>query len=185
MAFTESNMIDLGTMAPDFTLPDTVSGKDISFSDVKGENGTLVIFLCNHCPYVIHINEELVKLCNDYASKGIGSVGISSNDVENYPDDSPEKMKIHAETEKYPFPYLYDEDQSVAKAYDAACTPDFYLFDGAGKLYYRGRLDDSRPKSDTPLTGKDLRDAIDNMLAGQETPKLQYPSGGCNIKWKK
>ena len=128
MAFTESNMIDLGTMAPDFTLPDTVSGKDISFSDVKGENGTLVIFLCNHCPYVIHINEELVKLCNDYASKGIGSVGISSNDVENYPDDSPEKMKIHAETEKYPFPYLYDKDQSVAKNYDAACTPDFYIF---------------------------------------------------------
>ncbi len=185
MAFTESNMIDLGTMAPDFTLPDTVSGKDISFSDIKGENGTLVIFLCNHCPYVIHINEELVKLCNDYASKGIGSVGISSNDVENYPDDSPEKMKVHAETEKYPFPYLYDEDQSVAKAYDAACTPDFYLFDGAGKLYYRGRLDDSRPKSDTPLTGKDLRDAINNMLEDQEAPKLQYPSGGCNIKWKK
>lgn len=185
MAFTESNMIELGTMAPDFTLPDTVSGKNISLSDVKGSNGTIVIFLCNHCPYVIHINEELVKLCNDYAAKGIGSVGISSNDVENYPDDSPEKMKIHAETEKYPFPYLYDEDQSVAKAYDAACTPDFYLFDGEGKLYYRGRLDDSRPKSDTPLTGKDLRDAIDGMLEGQEAPKLQYPSGGCNIKWKK
>lgn len=178
-------MIELGTMAPDFTLPDTVSGKNISLSDVKGSNGTIVIFLCNHCPYVIHINEELVKLCNDYAAKGIGSVGISSNDVENYPDDSPEKMKIHAETEKYPFPYLYDEDQSVAKAYDAACTPDFYLFDGEGKLYYRGRLDDSRPKSDTPLTGKDLRDAIDGMLEGQEAPKLQYPSGGCNIKWKK
>jgi len=185
MAFTESNMIDLGTQAPDFTLPDTVSGKDISLSDVKGPNGTLIIFLCNHCPYVIHVNEELVNLCNDYASKGIGSVGISSNDVENYPDDSPEKMKIHAETVKYPFPYLYDADQRVAKSYDAACTPDFYLFDADGKLYYRGRLDESRPKSETPLTGKDLRAAIDNMLAGNEAPKLQYPSGGCNIKWKK
>ena len=184
MAFTESNMMDLGTLAPDFNLPDTVSGNTVSLKEVKGENGTIIIFLCNHCPYVIHVNEEIVSICNEYAAKGVGSVGISSNDVENYPDDSPEKMKIHAETVKYPFPYLYDEDQSVAKAYDAACTPDFYLFDKDGKLYYRGRLDDSRPKNDIPLSGKDLRAAIDSMLAGEEMPSPQYPSGGCNIKWK-
>jgi len=185
MAFTESNMIDLGTLAPDFNLPDTVSGKTVAYMDIQGPKGTLVIFLCNHCPYVIHVNEELVRLCNDFETMGISSVGISSNDVDNYPDDAPDKMKIHAAEVGYPFPYLYDEDQSVAKAYDAACTPDFYLFDENQTLYYRGRLDDSRPNSGKPLTGADLRAAANAMLKGDPAPSTQFPSGGCNIKWKK
>jgi len=184
MAFTESTMLALGTVAPDFKLPDTVSGKQIAFNDITGEKGTVVMFICNHCPYVKHVNEEIVRVANDYKNKGIGFVAISSNDVENYPDDGPDKMKEVAEEEGYPFPYLYDESQAVAKAYDAACTPDFYLFDGENKLVYRGRLDDSRPKSGTPLTGKDLRAAIDAVLAGEAIPEPQYPSAGCNIKWK-
>ena len=176
--------MDLGTLAPDFNLPDTVSGNTVSLQVVKGENGTIIIFLCNHCPYVIHVNEEIVSICNEYAAKGVGSVGISSNDVENYPDDSPEKMKIHAETVKYPFPYLYDEDQSVAKAYDAACTPDFYLFDGEMKLVYRGQLDGSRPGSKLPVTGRDLRASLDAILNQVPVDSVQRPSAGCNIKWK-
>ncbi len=184
MAFTESVMIDLGTKAPEFNLPDTVSGKNMNFNDIKGENGTMVMFLCNHCPYVIHVNEELVRLANDYGKKGIGFVGISSNDAINYPQDGPDKMKEHAAAEGYPFPYLYDETQEVAKAYDAACTPDLYLFDGEDKLYYRGRIDDSRPKNDNPLTGKDIREALELLLEGKPAPEKQYPSGGCNIKWK-
>jgi thiol-disulfide isomerase/thioredoxin len=142
------------------------------------------MFLCNHCPYVIHVNEEIVRVVNDYKPKGVSFLGISSNDVENYPQDGPDKMKEHAAEVGYNFPYLYDETQEVAKAYDAACTPDFYVFDGAGKLAYRGRLDDSRPKNDNPLTGRDLRAAIDGVLAGTPVPEPQYPSGGCNIKWK-
>ncbi len=185
MALTESNMLDLGIKAPDFTLPDTVSGKDLSFENIKGGNGTLVMFTCNHCPYVIHVNEELVRLANDYQSKGIGFVAISSNDVENYPQDSPGKMTELAKTAGYPFPYLYDESQDVAKAYDAACTPDFYLFDKDSLLVYRGQLDGSRPNSGIPVTGKDLRTALDAVLEGKEIPSLQYPSAGCNIKWKK
>ncbi len=185
MALTESNMMDLGTTAPDFLLPDTVSGKNISYNEIKGNNGTLVMFICNHCPYVIHVNDELVKLGNDYKSKGFGFVAISSNDVENYPQDSPDKMKILALEVGYPFPYLYDESQEVAKAYDAACTPDFYLFDKENKLAYRGRLDESRPNSGKPLTGKDLRAALDTVLEGKEISGIQYPSAGCNIKWKK
>ena len=184
MALTESNMLPLGTKAPDFRLPDTVSGKELSFADVKGTHGTVVMFICNHCPYVKHVNEELVRLANDYLPKSIGFVAISSNDVENYPDDSPDKMRAQALALGYPFPYLYDETQDVARAYDAACTPDFYLFDADDRLVYRGRLDDSRPGSDVPVTGKDLRAALDALLAGQPIPEPQYPSMGCNIKWK-
>ncbi len=185
MAFTESNMLPLGTAAPDFSLPDTVSGKTISFNDVATGKATVVMFICNHCPYVIHVNPEIVRVANDYLKKGVGFVAISSNDVKNYPDDSPEKMKILAEKEGYPFPYLYDETQEVARAYDAACTPDFYIFDQNKKLAYRGRLDDSRPNSGTPLSGKDLREALDAVLDGRKPTDRQYPSAGCNIKWKK
>lgn len=185
MALTESNMLPLGTKAPDFTLPDTVSGKDLSLNDIKADKATLIMFLCNHCPYVIHVNEEIVKIVEDYKNKGVGFVGISSNDVENYPQDGPEKMTIHAKETGYNFPYLYDESQDVAKAYDAACTPDFYIFDGELKLVYRGRLDGSRPGNDNPLTGEDLRTALDAVLSGSPVTEKQYPSGGCNIKWKK
>lgn len=185
MALTPSNMLPLGTAAPDFKLPDTVSGKKLSLDDVATDRATVVMFICNHCPYVIHVNEELVRLANDYAPKGVGFVAISSNDVVNYPADSPEKMAEHAKRVGYPFPYLYDESQAVARAYDAACTPDFYVFDGERKLVYRGRLDDSRPNSGTPLSGRDLRAALDAVLAGQAVADVQYPSAGCNIKWKK
>lgn len=184
MAFTESKMIALGTQAPDFCLPDTVSDELMSLSDVQGSNGTVVMFLCNHCPYVLHVNEEIVRVVEDYEPKGIGFVGISSNDVDKYPEDSPELMKVHAANVGYNFPYLFDELQTVAKDYDAACTPDFYLFDQDLKLVYRGRLDDSRPNSGKPLTGTDLRQAIDNLLAGKPISETQYPSGGCGIKWK-
>ena len=184
MALTESNMIGLGTIAPDFTLPNTLSGNDLSLSEGKGENGTVIIFSCNHCPYVIHVNDELIAVANDYASKGINFILISSNDVENYPQDSPDRMKILGEELGYPFPYLYDESQDVAKAYDAACTPDIYLFDADLKLYYRGRLDGSRPGNGVPLSGSDLRGAIDDLLEAKAPPAKQYPSAGCNIKWK-
>lgn len=184
MALTESNMIALGTTAPDFTLPDTISDKDLSLQDLKSEQATVIMFICNHCPYVIHVNDELVKLAADYEKKGVSFIAISSNDVENYPQDSPDKMKAHAAAVGYNFPYLYDESQEVAKAYDAACTPDFYVFDGDLKLTYRGRLDKSRPNSGISLTGEDLRKAIDQTLAGEELSTVQYPSAGCNIKWK-
>lgn len=184
MALTESTMISLGTVAPRFTLVDTVSDKSMSFSDVRGDRGTVVMFICNHCPYVIHINDELVRLAHDYGQQGIGFVAISSNDVINYPQDGPEEMKRHAAEVAYPFPYLYDETQDVARAYDAACTPDLYLFDAEDKLYYRGRLDASRPGNKTALTGEDLRSAMDALLSGSEAPSEQYPSAGCNIKWK-
>ncbi len=184
MAFTESTMLNLGTQAPGFKLPDTVSGKDVSLDDVATDRATVVMFLCNHCPYVIHVNPEIVRVAKDYMAKGVGFVAISSNDVENYPQDGPDKMKEHAAAVGYPFPYLYDETQEVARAYDAACTPDFYVFDGDRKLVYRGRLDNSRPKNDEPLTGRDLRAALDAVLAGEPVNEKQYPSGGCNIKWK-
>jgi len=142
------------------------------------------MFICNHCPYVIHVNDEMVRVANDYSPKGVSFVAISSNDVENYPEDGPVRMKDVAMRLKYPFPYLYDESQEVAKAFDAACTPDFYVFDKDLKLAYRGRLDDSRPKNSNPLTGKDLRDAIDAILEGKPVSEKQYPSAGCNIKWK-
>lgn len=184
MSLVESNMLPLGTKAPEFTLPDTVSGAQISLSDIVSDKATVVMFLCNHCPYVIHVNEEIVRIVKDYKAKGVTFVGISSNDVVNYPQDSPEKMAIHAEEVGYDFPYLYDESQEVAKAYDAACTPDFYVFDGNHKLVYRGRIDDSRPGNDLALSGKDLRGAIDAVLAGTTVDQKQYPSAGCNIKWK-
>ncbi|MEL6973652.1 MAG: thioredoxin family protein [Bacteroidota bacterium] len=184
MALTESNMLALGTVAPAFELPDTISGTTLSYDDTKGERGTVVMFICNHCPYVIHVNDELVRIAADYQAKGISFVGISSNDVVNYPMDGPEKMTEHAKAAGYNFPYLYDESQEVARAYDAACTPDLYVFDGDQKLYYRGRLDGSRPGNNAPLTGADLRQAIDDMLAGRPIPETQYPSAGCNIKWK-
>lgn len=185
MAFTESTMLELGTKAPEFTLPDTVSGKKISLKDIASDKATVVMFLCNHCPYVIHVNPEIVRVAKDYQAKGVSFVGISSNDVENYPQDGPAEMKILAEKIGYTFPYLYDATQEVARAYDAACTPDFYVFDGNLELVYRGRLDDARPKNDNPLTGKDLRAALDAVLAGEPVSEVQYPSGGCNIKWKK
>jgi thiol-disulfide isomerase/thioredoxin len=177
-------MLPLGSEAPPFYLPDTVSGKMFSFDDVASDKGTVVMFLCNHCPYVIHVNDEIVRVANDYSARGISFVAISSNDVVNYPQDGPEEMKKHAAKTGYSFPYLYDESQNVARAFDAACTPDFYVFDGDKKLVYRGRLDDSKPKNSNPLTGKDLRAALDAVLAGEKVDEKQYPSGGCNIKWK-
>lgn len=185
MALTESNMMELGIKAPSFRLIDTISDTIITYEQIKGENGTLVMFICNHCPYVIHVNDGLVALAKDYKNRGIGFVAISSNDVANYPQDGPELMKTHAKTVGYTFPYLYDDTQQVAKDYDAACTPDFYLFDSADLLYYRGRLDGSRPNSGLPVTGEDLRSAIEGMLLGKDAPAKQYASAGCNIKWKK
>jgi peroxiredoxin len=184
MALTESNMLDLGVEAPDFALLDTITGKEISLEDIKSDKATVVMFTCNHCPYVIHINKELVQLATEYQAKGVAFVAISSNDVEKYPQDGPEKMKALAAAEGYPFPYLYDATQVVAKSYDAACTPDFYVFDGEMALRYRGRLCASRPNTDVPVTGEDLRAALDALLAGKPVSDKQYPSAGCNIKWK-
>lgn len=184
MAFTESNMLPIGTIAPYFELPDTVSGKTLSLDQLQSDQATVIMFLCNHCPYVIHVNPEIIRLSKEYQSKGVAFIAISSNDVTKYPEDGPDKMKEVAERLGYPFPYLYDESQEVARAYDAACTPDIYVFDSDLKLAYRGRLDESRPKNDKPLTGKDLRAAIDAVLAGRTPDPIQYPSGGCNIKWK-
>ena len=184
MAMTPSNMLLLGTKAPDFSLPDTISDTVLGLNELKGDIGTVIMFICNHCPFVIHINSELVDMANAYAKKGIGFIAISSNDAVNYPQDSPEKMKIHARTENYPFPYLYDKTQEVAKAYDAACTPDFYVFDDNLELVYRGQLDSSRPDNGQTLTGKDLRQALDCLIVGEENTKTQKPSIGCNIKWK-
>ena len=184
MAYTESNMLPLGSKAPSFSLPDTVSGRTVTLDDMRSDRATVVMFLCNHCPYVVHVNEEIVRLAKDYIPKGVSFVGISSNDAVQYPEDGPDEMKRHAEKIGYPFPYLYDESQEVAKAYDAACTPDFYVFDRDLKLAYRGRLDDSKPKNSNPLTGKDLRNTLDALLSGQPVTEKQYSSGGCNIKWK-
>ncbi len=183
MARTESTMLELGTPAPEFTLPD-VRGNQVSLSDFGDSAGLLVVFMCNHCPYVKHIRTELAAFARGYASKGLAVVGINSNDVANYPDDSPEKMAEEIEQVGYTFPYLYDEDQEVAKAYRAACTPDFFLFDKARKLVYRGQFDASRPGNNVPVTGSDLRKAVDTLLAGGSIPGDQTPSLGCNIKWK-
>ncbi|MFS4456206.1 thioredoxin family protein [Maribacter sp. 2304DJ31-5] len=183
MARTESNMLSLGTIAPEFNSMDTVTEETLNLHTTKGEKGTVIMFICNHCPFVIHVNPEITKLARDYQEKGIGFIAISSNDIENYPQDAPNLMKIKAKTEGYSFPYLYDETQEIAKAYDAACTPDFYLFDEDLKLVYRGQLDDSRPGNGLPLTGKDLRKALDALLSGKEIDTYQKPSIGCNIKW--
>lgn len=183
MSLTESNMMPIGTPAPNFHLKDTVSGNYYSLDDLKSRAATVIMFICNHCPFVIHVNHELVAIANDYKSKGVSFIAISSNDVEGYPEDSPDKMSIVAKVLKFPYPYLYDKSQEVAKAYDAACTPDFYVFDGNMKLSYRGRLDDSRPGNSIEVSGKELRDALDATLQGRVVEN-QFPSVGCNIKWK-
>lgn len=185
MARTPSTMVPLGTRTPGFTLPDTVSGKELSWDDVKGAKGTLVAFICNHCPFVKHVNPELVRISREFGPKGIHIVAISSNDAEQYPDDGPEQMRTHAKAMGYDFPYLYDESQEVARDFDAACTPDFFLFDGQEMLVYRGQLDASRPGNDIPLSGHDMRKAMNALLEGRAIDELQYPSIGCNIKWKK
>lgn len=192
MALTPSTMLPPGTKAPDFALPDT-TGKIVKLADFADSQVLVVMFICNHCPYVKHVAPELARLGRDYAGKSVAFVAISSNDVNEYPDDSPEKMAEEKEKRGYTFPYLYDETQKVAKAYQAACTPDFYVFNSERKLAYSGRLDETRPhrissgnydSSKTPPHGRELRAAIDALLAGEDPPSEQYPSMGCNIKWK-
>lgn len=178
-------MMPLGTIAPDFVLPDTVTGRHFSLLELKGGKGTLIMFICNHCPYVLHAKTQLIDIAKSYAGKGIQTIAISSNDIKNYPEDAPDKMKALMEEWGRPFAaYLYDASQAVAKAYQAACTPDLYLFDATLACVYRGRLDGSTPKNDVPLTGKDLRDALDNLLSNRPISAEQIPSMGCNIKWK-
>jgi len=185
MARTESTMLELGTPAPDFSLPAPASGNNFSLANFTCNEALLVIFMCNHCPYVLHIHKELNELIREYQPKGLAAVAINANDVNNYPDDSPEKMVELSNEMNYCFPYLYDEDQSVAKAYKAACTPDFFLFDSDMKLAYRGQFDASRPRNDEPVTGADMRAAFDAVLAGSIIAETdQKPSMGCNIKWQ-
>ncbi|MBC7771810.1 MAG: thioredoxin family protein [Pyrinomonadaceae bacterium] len=183
MAATPSTMLSLGTPAPAFSLPDT-SGNKVTLDHFRNDKALVVMFLCNHCPFVKHVREEVSKLARDYYAKGVGFVGISSNDAEKYPDDSPAMMRVELAAAGYIFPYLYDETQEVAKAYRAACTPDIFVFDGSKKLVYRGQLDDSRPKNGLPVTGKDLRAALEAVLIGKPVSVEQMPSIGCNIKWK-
>lgn len=184
MARTLTKAIPLGFKAPSFDLPDVISGKNLKYNDIKGKKGTLVMFICNHCPFVKHVIHELVNIGNEYMKKGIGMVAINSNDVINYPDDNPEKMKIFAAESGFPFPYLFDETQDVAKAYDAACTPDFNLFDENDICVYRGQLDGARPGNEIAVDGRDLRKAMTQVLNGEPVPEDQQPSVGCNIKWK-
>ncbi len=184
MALTASTMLALGTKAPDFTLPDVVSGKTISLASFKNAPGLLVMFICRHCPYVKHVQNEIAKIGRDYQDKQLAIVAISANDVQNYPEDAPDKLKEMAQSLKFVFPFCYDESQSVAKAYRASCTPDFFLFDGQNKLVYRGQLDNSRPGNNEPNNGQDLRSAIDAVLAGKTISTEQKSSVGCNIKWK-
>lgn len=184
MARTPSNMLPLGTVAPEFQLLNVVTGKIESLQQLKSEVATLIMFICNHCPFVKHISHELAKLGQDYIPKGVSIIAINSNDVAHYPEDSPEQMQLIVKQWNLNFPYLFDDTQAVAKAYDAACTPDFYLFDSQLKCAYRGQLDDSRPGNDIPVTGRDLRAALDALLSGQSIDSQQKPSLGCNIKWK-
>lgn len=184
MAATPSYMMPLGTRAPDFNLLNVVTGKTVTLQQLKSDIATVVMFICNHCPYVKHVQPQLVKLAQDYQTQGISFIAINSNDVVNYPEDSPEKMKEVAQAWNYPFPYLYDESQEIAKAYQAACTPDFYIFDKELKCVYRGQLDDSRPKNTIPPTGKDIRAALDALMVGHPVNPDQKASIGCNIKWK-
>lgn len=184
MSLTPSKMLKLGTPAPNFELPDSITRSHLSLRHLKGNKGTIVMFICNHCPYVKHINEELVRLANDYRILGFSFIAISSNDAKAYPQDGPEEMFKAARKLNYPFPYLYDESQEVARAYDAACTPDFFVFDEALKLVYRGQLDDSRPKNGIPTSGRSIREALDALLNNRPVPKEQKPSMGCNIKWR-
>jgi peroxiredoxin len=183
MALTESTMLELGTAAPDFALLDVVTGKTIRRDDFRGQAGLLVMFICTHCPYVKHIEKGLAQLGSDYAGK-LGIVAISSNDAQNYPDDNPEGLKKQAQRLGFTFPYLYDETQAVARAYDAACTPDIYLFDKDFKLAYRGQFDGARPGNTVAVTGQDLRAALDAVLRGEKPSGEQKASIGCNIKWK-
>jgi len=184
MARTESTMLALGTPAPDFQLPDVVTGQTISLSTFAEKKALLVMFICRHCPYVKHVEKELAQLGQDYKNSDLGIVAISANDAAAYPDDAPDSLKAMATELGFTFPLCYDESQETAKAYTAACTPDFFLFDGDRKLVYRGQLDDSRPRNDAPVTGKDLRQAIDTVLSGGTPSEDQKPSLGCNIKWK-
>ena len=185
MSLTPSNILPLGTPAPEFNLLDTVSGEFKTLHQLKSDVATVILFICNHCPYVVHINEKLVELANKYKVQGVQFIAISSNDITTHPQDGPEQMAEHARQQGYCFPYLYDETQEVAKAYQAACTPDLYVFTCALKCIYHGQFDDSRPNSDTAVTGKDLAHALDLALVGQHIPQReQHPSRGCNIKWK-
>ncbi|HQV78979.1 MAG TPA: thioredoxin family protein [Chitinophagales bacterium] len=184
MAATETIRIPLGFKALDFNLLDTISDSYLSLQQLKGEKATVIMFICNHCPYVKHVNQQLVLLAKEYIPKGISFIAISSNDIVNYPQDGPELMKQNAIEEGYPFPYLYDETQDVAKAYHAACTPDFSIFDKNLLCVYRGQLDDSRPKNDSVSDGKDIRAALNNIISNIEVNEVQIPSLGCNIKWK-
>jgi peroxiredoxin len=184
MAATPSNMLELGTPAAEFRLPDTVSGKTISLTNFKGKKALVVMFLSRHCPFVQHVKDELARIGRDYGQRGVGIVAISANDIATYPDDAPERLKEMAEQTGFTFPFCYDENQDTARAYQAACTPDFFLFDQGRQLVYRGQLDDSRPGNQNPVTGRDLRAALDAVLAGKPVPQEQKPSIGCNIKWK-
>ncbi|MGK0414825.1 MAG: peroxiredoxin [Polaribacter sp.] len=184
MALTESNEFKIGTKALDFNLVNTIDDTFYSLHQLKGEKGTVIMFICNHCPFVIHVNDELVKMANKYQQKGINFIAISSNEIENYPQDAPKFMKEVATKLNYPFPYLFDETQEVGKNYDAACTPDFYVFDANLKSVYRGQLDDSRPGNGKPVTGYDLKNAMENLLLNKPPLQPQKPSVGCGIKWK-
>lgn len=185
MAVTPSNMLPLGTKAPHFNLLNPVTGKSMSLDDIKSDVATVIMFICNHCPFVKHIQDGLIDLAQDYQSKNVKVIAINSNDADSYPDDSPERMKEIAIEHNYPFPYLYDETQEVAKAYQAACTPDFYVFDKNLSCVYRGRFDAATPGNNEPVTGNDLRSALDNLLAGKPINPDQKPSMGCNVKWKR
>lgn len=184
MVVTPSSMLPIGTPAPAFNLPDTVSGETLSLDQLKSDKATVIMFICNHCPYVQHIHHKLVDITNAYQSKGIQFIAISANDVEKYPEDGPDKMREMAETLGFLFPYLYDESQDVAKAYHAECTPDFFIFDHDLKCVYRGCFDESSPGNDIPVTGDKLGAALDAILAGEPVANDQKPSIGCNIKWK-
>ena len=184
MARTESTMLPLGTAAPDFALSDVVTGRTVTLAAARGPAGLLVMFICAHCPYVVHVQEELARVGRDYAPRGVGVVAISANDADAYPDDAPERLAEQARAVGFDFPYLHDASQAVARAYDAACTPDLFLFGPDLALVYRGQLDDSRPRTDRPVTGRDLRAALDALLAGRPIPADQRPSLGCNIKWR-
>ncbi len=184
MVETHSTMMPLGTQAPHWSLPDTVSGKVLSLQELAGTNATLIMFICNHCPFVVHVQSELVQLAKDYQSNNVAVIAISSNDVVKHPADGPDEMRAEAIAAGYTFPYLYDESQQVAKDYQAVCTPDFFVFDSNLVCAYRGQFDSSRPSNGLPVTGKDIRAALNALLAGQPVSSEQSPSVGCNIKWK-
>ena len=184
MALTQSTMLDLGAEAPDFALPDVTTGKSVSLDEVAREQGVLVMFICSHCPFVVHVQAELARIGKDYADRPVGIVAVCSNDVGVQPKDTPENLARQAREQGFSFPYLYDQTQEVAQAYQAACTPDIYLFDGARKLVYRGQLDSARPGNDKPVDGSDLRAALDALLAGRPVAADQKPAAGCNIKWR-